>query len=56
MIHNDHICGFDYNKPLSVIASISNDKSIQLWNGNDGSLIINYKQTAHNNYSFILTN
>ena len=32
--------GLDYDKSQNIIASGSDDKSIKLWNGNDGSLII----------------
>ena len=39
--------GLDYNKSQNIIASGSDDKSIKLWNGNDGSLIIE-KLNAHN--------
>ena len=38
--HDDEIYGLDYNYSLIIIASGSNDNSIKLWNGNDGSLII----------------
>ena len=38
--HNYEIYGLDYNKTLNIIASGSDDNSIKLWNGNDGSLII----------------
>ena len=38
----------DYNSNLNIIASGSYDHSIKLWNGFDGSLIIN-KLNAHNN-------
>ena len=50
--HNDNIYGLDYNKNQNIIASGSDDKSIKLWNGNDGSLIIE-KLNAHNNYKII---
>ena len=44
--HNNHINGLDYNKRLDIIASGSNDTSIKLWSGNDGTLIIE-KLNAH---------
>ena len=44
--HNSDIYGLDYNMTLSIIASGSDNKSIKLWNGNDGSLIIE-KFNAH---------
>ena len=46
--HNDNIYGLDYNKSQNIIVSGSNDASIKLWNGNDGTLIIE-KLNAHNN-------
>ena len=36
----------DYNSNLNIIASGSFDYSISLWDGNDGSLVIN-KSSAH---------
>ena len=51
--HNDEINGLDYNKILNVIATGSDDKSIKLWNGNDGSLFIE-KLKAHNNNKCII--
>ena len=44
--NSDH--RLDYNKSLNIIASASDDKSIKLWNANDGSLIIE-RLNAHNN-------
>ena len=38
--HYGWIFGLDYNKSLDIIASGSDDRSIKLWNGNNGSLII----------------
>ena len=32
--------GLDYNVNLNLIASASHDKSIKLWNGNNGEPII----------------
>ncbi|KAM3136089.1 hypothetical protein pb186bvf_011894 [Paramecium bursaria] len=36
----------DYNRSLNIIASGSSDKTIKLWNGNDGSLLME-KQNAY---------
>ncbi|KAM3128862.1 hypothetical protein pb186bvf_018997 [Paramecium bursaria] len=49
--HSQSICGLDYNRNLNIFASGSVDKSIKLWNGNEGSLIIE-KCKAHNNVNF----
>ena len=40
------INGLDYKESLNLIASGSDDKSIKLWNGNDGVLMIE-KLNAH---------
>ena len=38
--HNEDIGGLDYNHNLNIIASGSKDKSIKLWNGNNGILVL----------------
>ncbi|KAM3133150.1 hypothetical protein pb186bvf_014726 [Paramecium bursaria] len=50
--HNNDINGLDYNKRLEIIASGSDDKSIKLWSGNDGTLIIE-KLNAHSDQDSI---
>ena len=48
IIANDgSMYGLDYNKSQNIIASGSAHKSIKLWNGNDGSLILE-RLNAHN--------
>ncbi|KAM3131958.1 hypothetical protein pb186bvf_015971 [Paramecium bursaria] len=50
--HNYYVySGIDYNRNLNIIAG-SDDRSIKLWNGYDGSLIIK-KPNAHRNDSYV---
>ena len=46
--HDKQISGLDYNRNIIMIGSSSHDKSIKLWNGNNGELVLE-KRNAHNN-------